>query len=112
LSGAAKQLSGTRPGIICAHMLDLTPAQLLELHDSPKTSSRPTALHAIMGKLLGSKNREHVHTIRFSTPGLLQKDERVDGNIRKRESCEIGPSFTFTNNAHPLASDLRMKIFY
>jgi hypothetical protein len=93
LSEAAKQLSGTRPGIIYAHLLDLTPAELLDLHQEPKTS-RPTAFQLMMAKLFTSEKRRHVHTTRFSTPGVLWRDDRIDGNIRKQESTEIGSSFT------------------
>jgi hypothetical protein len=87
LSAAAKQLSRTRPGIIYAHLLDLTPAELLDLH-APKTLTR---FHKIMKEFFESDNRRHVHTTRFSTPGVVRRNDQIDGNIRKRESSEVGP---------------------
>jgi hypothetical protein len=111
LSEAATQLPTDRPGVICAHLLDLSPEQLVDLSEAPLKSERPTGFHLMMGKYFSSDRRDHVYAVKFSTPGAIHRNAEISGNILHRYFGEGGPSFVLSNNAHPMAKDLRMAVF-
>lgn len=111
LKAAADQLSGDRPGFICGHFLDMAPDDLLEISEAPKTTHKPTGLHLMMRAFFANVQRSHVHTVKFSTPGILRRSRYVDGDILKLQSGEQGPAFVLTNNAHPLVDNDRLRVF-
>jgi hypothetical protein len=111
LKSAADQLSGGRPGFICGHFLDMAPDDLLEISEAPKTTNKPTGLHIMMTAFFRNVQRSHVHTVKFSTPGILRTSRYVDGDMLKVQSGEQGPAFVLTNKAHPLADDDRLRVF-
>jgi hypothetical protein len=111
LKSAAEQLSGTRPGVICGQLLDVTPGDLVEIADRPRTTGKTTGLHSMMAKFFDSERRTHVHTVKLTTPGVVRCDSRVNGTLLTRTSAEQSPSFVMTNKAHPLVNDSRLRLF-
>lgn len=111
LSEGAKQLSGSRPGILCAQLIDMTPGEFSSLTQIPVGSLPGNAFQKMIGDFLRSENRKHVHSIRLSTLGNIAVSESVRGNILDRGFRERGPAYKATNPEHPLADDPRIRVF-
>jgi hypothetical protein len=108
LKRGATQFSGERPAFLCAHFLDLTPSQILNLH-AAQESGRPSGLNLIATRLFNG-NRPFLHTVQFTAPGLRRETQTILGNVRRRHIMESGPSYIFVNHRHPLAADSAQQL--
>jgi hypothetical protein len=66
---ASKQLSGTRPGIICVQLRDMTSTQLHDIAAKPSQSGKPSAVQLMTAKFFDGGARNHVHTLAYIAPG-------------------------------------------
>jgi len=107
LKEGATQFSGDRPAILCAHMLDVSPEQLVELDQDPN----PSNLDRIATRLRRADNRKYLHTITFSAPGAIQYRREQSGRIVRNHRREIGPMYAIPNLDHPLYREKRLQIF-
>jgi hypothetical protein len=101
---ADRQLSRTRPGIVWGHVLDLKPHELRELTVATKNATTPTPLGQRLNNFFASDDRRHVHSLRMSTTGSVER-------IGPHSKLERGPVSIWWNALHPLASDPRMRSF-
>ena len=107
LKKGARQFSGGRPAILCAHMLDMSASQLLELEKAPT----PSNLDKIATDLLRAPHRGFLHTVTFSVPGIVQYRREREGRIVRNHRREMGPIYTVQSPDHPLKDDRRLQIF-
>jgi hypothetical protein len=108
LKRGATQFSGERPAFLCAHMLDMRPGEILELH-AEQERGRPTGFNYIATRLF--KDRAYIHTLLFSTPGIPRKSQTIEGNLRRRHYMESGLVFNFSNPGNPFANEQGLKFF-
>lgn len=117
LKDASKQMSGTKPGVICVQFRNLTSRQLREFAESPTQSGKPTGLQLMTAKFFDSNERAHVHTLAYTAPGefLSCRFQRQDTNttdiIRTTVTSEDAASYVFTNKKHSLVNDPRYRVF-
>ena len=109
LKNGGTQFSGARPAILCAHLLDMRPAEILSLHAEQEKGNH-SGLNLIATRLF-SGNRSFLHTLQFTSPGLPRKAQRIEGHSRHRHYMESGPAFVFVNPRHPRASDPAFSVF-
>lgn len=109
LKRGTKQFSGTRPALLCAHMLDMRPTELVDLH-AAQERGEPTGFNFIATRLFQG-DRPHLHTLLFTTPGLPRTFQTIEGNTRRRHYMESGLTFQFTNNKHPQSSLDDLNLF-
>lgn len=107
LKKGTKQLSGKRPGIIRAHLLDTTSAELLSLHRSQE-AGQPSLLNAIVTRLFSDK-RPHLFGVSFSAPGAVFAQQRDVGRARHTITREESPSYSFPNEKHQLATNQTLR---
>jgi hypothetical protein len=107
LKRGSGQFSGSRPSLLCAHFLDMTPAQLLSLH-SAQERGEPSALNLIATRLFRG-NRPFLYGVQYSVPGSLLEARTTTPTILRRHFRENGPSYAFANHQHPVASDPRYQ---
>lgn len=109
LKNGSKQFSGGRPGILCAHFLELTPKELVSLH-SAQEMGKPSNINRIATRLFRD-TRPFLHTVSFTVPGRLRETKNIKGNVRQREFAEDGLAYSFANPKHPSANDPDLKLF-
>lgn len=101
---AAKQFSGSRPGVLVAQIHDLTNEQLQELAGSDSLDRlQAPRLQVMTSDLLQSDSRKHVHSVIYRGTPALQSDQ---GTVSSR-----GVSYFMRNEFHPLARDPRFTAF-
>lgn len=105
-----KQLSGTRPAVVCVKFLDITQADLLDIVEQDK-SDEPSALKLATSYLLGREDWATVHTLAYLTPVNPTASRRFDGQTVTRSVQERGHTYTFANPNCTLAADRRFSIF-
>jgi hypothetical protein len=107
LRHAAKgQFSGTRPGILTAHIHALSGAQLISLANLQETDPlNPTGLRVMTSNFLASDNRTHIHTVAYRARGELFV-EQESGSL-----TEQGISFFIENPRNPAAGNEVCRIF-
>jgi hypothetical protein len=98
-AGMVDQLTGTRPGIVHAHLLDITRPQLESLQ------AAGSALDAIANRLMNRSEKRPLGVMYSATSQAISRDDRGDG---VRLSLP-GLSYSFVDPAHPLAEDPRVK---
>jgi hypothetical protein len=111
LKDGSKQLSGTRPGIVCAHMIDMTGEEIVRLSEPSTTPGMQTEFERIMRRFFGDPRRNHVYAARFSAPGQVEEEEEILGDFRTNSYRESGKVFRLKNASHPLFADKRMEAF-
>lgn len=103
---ARDQLSGNRPGILCCELADLTEDQLRGLWND---QDEGTGLQFMVSGLIA--RRPQIHTVAFTTPGTVRIQKSTLEITRLTSIQEIGPAYSFRNQAHPLVDDPRYKVF-
>lgn len=111
LSEAARQLSGNRPGIVWAHMRDMTPDSLKELIKPADTPGHVTEFQRLVMQFFESNGREHIFALRLSTPGSVRESQEVLGSLLTRSYQASGAYWQMRNPKHPLLADRRMSVF-
>jgi hypothetical protein len=105
LKDAAKgQFSRRRPAVLAVQFLELEAEDMLELarqdsHDPAKAR----ALQRATSLFFESPGRAHMHTVVYRSHGTLTS---TGLDVQER-----GPTYTFTNPAHPYAEDPRCRPF-
>ena len=104
------QLSGTRPGLMCVHLEDVTESDLVDLaRGEGDEADAATGLQAMTTAVL--LKRPHVHTIAFTAIGEIESGKQTFENRTEEYAQGKGPAYFFRNPNHPLAADPRLKIF-
>lgn len=111
LKSAANQLSTSRPGIICMQFQHMPPEDLLEVAREPERTQTPSGLQLVMARFCESPKREHVHSVKFTAPGIISRKQWVSGVKLHTTTMEQSPSYVFTNNGNPMARDQRLAVF-
>jgi hypothetical protein len=109
LKDGTRQFSGNRPAILCGHLLDLSPEQILELYRAQQRGERSGINHIATRLFKG--NRPFLHSIYFTSPGSLQRHEEIRGDVLRNNVRESGLSFAFMNPDHPAASNKSLQFF-
>jgi hypothetical protein len=109
LKRGARQFSGSRPGILCAHFLDLTPDQIMNLYRAQK-QGEPSGLNLMATRLFKEK-RPFLYSVHYSSPGPLSDKQEKRGNILRHHVRESGLSYTFVNPNHPDAATKALEFF-
>lgn len=107
LRHAAKgQFTGTRPGILTAHIHALSGAQMISLADLQETDlQNPTGLRVMTSNFLANDSRMHIHTVAYRARGELSL-EQVSGSV-----TENGISYFIENPLNPVAGNEAYRIF-
>jgi hypothetical protein len=114
---ASKQLSGTRPGIICVQFRNVTSTQLREIAAAPTQSGKPTGIQLMTAKFFDGGARNHVHTLAYIAPGSFVRnvsqrpDLQTPGIIQDTTVSEDAISYLFVNKNHPKFADRRYHAF-
>jgi hypothetical protein len=114
---ASRQLSGTKPGIICVQFRSLTSRQLREVAENPSQSGKPTGIQLMTAKFFDSDARAHVHTLAYVAPGefVRRRSQTLDTHstdmIRTTAISEDAESYVFSNKKHPHVNDQRYRAF-
>jgi hypothetical protein len=115
LTEAARQLSGSRPGVICVQFRNMTSAELLDLAEHPEQSGEPTGIQLMTAKFYDDSTHDHVHTIAYVAPGAFVRHQSLtfdtQGAMRTTRFSEDASSYVFTNKSHPDLNDPRYGIF-
>jgi hypothetical protein len=115
LTEAARQLSGSRPGVICVQFRNMTSAELRDLAGNPAQSGEPTGIQLMTAKFYDSLAHDHVHTIAYVAPGTFVRHQSLtldsQGVMRTTRFSEDASSYVFTNKSHPDLNDRRYDIF-
>jgi hypothetical protein len=106
---AKRQLTGTRPGLICVRFSDITEDELLELAEGDKAGGA-SSLQRATSMLLNRPDWRNVHTLAYVVPGHLNASTSENEHIRTQTLQGTGPSYSFTNPHHQLASDPGLRI--
>jgi hypothetical protein len=80
LKAAARQLTGLRSGLICAHLADITTAEMHEIAGQPNLTGEPSGLQAMMGKFFDSDQRNHVHSVAYLSSGDVIREQFLTGD--------------------------------
>jgi hypothetical protein len=113
---ASSQFSGVRPGFICMQLRNTTNAQLLDIAEAPKRTSRPTGVQLMTSKFLGSVSRSHVHAIAYTAPGsFVAGTSRILRDtagyvVRNTSISEDAGAYTFYNPNSCRADDLELRL--
>jgi len=111
LKEGARQLSRTRPGVLCVQFLTLTGAQLRDVADTPSQTGQPSGLQAMTAKFFDSPGRDHVHSVAYTAAGtFVRRSYRADDRVVK-DIGENAPAYFFTNKRHPNADDPNYGLF-
>jgi hypothetical protein len=112
---ASKQLSGTKPGVICVQLRHLPSDQLREIAASSTQSRKLNGMESITARLFDSEARNHVHTLAYVAPGSFKRtvSHRLDsfGLIRDTTISEDAISYAFKNKRHLKFCDPRYRVF-
>jgi hypothetical protein len=108
LKKGCEQFSGSRPAILCAHVLDLTTDELVSLHTAQE-SGQPSYLNRMATRLLKG-NRPLLHAVKFSAPGMARTTRVTEGGVAQLHVRESGASFSFANKDQPFADDPDMRL--
>jgi len=98
---ASSQLTGSRPGILCARFEGLTADELIEI---AQAGDPPSALRIGVHNLWQSSAMESVSRVEFM----------ADGKVEQRASgawSRVGASYVFDNPKSPLKDDARLQLF-
>ena len=95
---ARHQFTGTVPGMLCCHLVDLTAAQLISLGNEDKGD---IGLDYMTSYLI--HRRPQLLSVTYTAPGNLFFD-----HFSYHES---GPAYTIKNSEHRFADDERYSIF-
>jgi hypothetical protein len=114
---ASKQLSGTKPGVICVEFRNLTSTQLREIAAAPAQSGEPTGIQLMNAQFFKGGARNHVHTLAYVAPGSFVRsvshrpDLQTPGIIQDTTVSEDAISYFFENKNHPNFADRRYRAF-
>jgi hypothetical protein len=115
LREASRQLSGSRPGVICVQFRNMTSVELRDLAANPARSGEPTGIQLMTAKFFDSGARDHVHTVAYVAPGSFHRHQSLtldaQGMTRTTRYSEDAASYVFTNKTHPNVNDARYKVF-
>jgi hypothetical protein len=109
---AEKQMSKTLPGAFIARFTGIDNSEVAELVQSGP-SGEITMFQAKLAEFFKDERHKHVHQIACrGRDGVVeyQGSSRI-GALVNSSYREVGTVATFTNRAHPLADDPRMKLF-
>jgi len=98
---ASDQLTGSRPGILCAKLEGLTADELVEIAE---VGDPPTALRIGVHNLWQSSAMESVSHVAFM----------ADGTVAQRASgawSQVGASYVFDNPNSVFRNDTRLRLF-
>jgi hypothetical protein len=111
---ASKQLSRTRPGIICVQ-LHVTSTQLREIAANSPQVGKPSGIQLMTAKFFDSHERNHVHTVAYTAPGNFVQRQTLNldtqGIIKTTKIGEDAVSYFFINKGHQKVSDPRYEVF-
>ena len=107
---AKRQLTGTRPGIICVMLTDLKEAELAMIARQD-ASGHPSALQVATSQLLDREDWRHLHTVTYMSRGTLVSSQSTCNNTSTQSARASGPSYSFTNPHHELAQDEQLTLF-
>jgi hypothetical protein len=114
---ASKQLSGTKPGIICVQFRNMTSTQLRGIAAAPTQSGKPNGVQLMTAKFFHGGARDHVHTLAYVAPGSFvrsvsrRQDVDTPGIIQDTTISEDAISYFFENKNHPKFADRRYHAF-
>ena len=115
LTEAARQLSGSRPGVICVQFRNMTSVELRDLAAHPEQSGEASGIQLMTGKFYDNSAHDHVHTIAYVAPGAFVRHQSLtfdtQGAMRTTRFSEDASSYVFTNKKHPDLNDPRYGIF-
>ena len=98
LKAAAEQFSRQRPALLVVQFLDLEADAMTELaHHDSNDPAKASALQRATSLFLLSPERSHILTVVYRSHGTL--------TIGGMGIQEQGPTYRFTNSAHPKAAD-------
>ena len=100
---ASRQLTLSRPGLICARFEDLTAAQLNSIADDAQRGQR-NRLERIATDLFQSDERKHLASVAFLTQGEVAA-------INSSAISKSGPAYVFYNTNGAWGSDPRLRWF-
>lgn len=104
------QLTGSRPGLMCVHLEDVSGTDLIDLANSEGSDpSNGTGLQAMATTVL--LKRPQVHTVAFTAAGDIKFGSQVFENRVEKHRQEKGSAYSFPNPNHPLADDPLYKVF-
>lgn len=114
LKEAARQLSGSRPGVICVQFKNMTTGELRDLAASP-AQSEPTGIQLMTAKFFDSAASDHVHTVAYIAPGRSVRHRSLtldtQGIIQTTRFSEDAASYVFKNKKHTDIYDPRYSVF-
>lgn len=115
LKEAARQLSGSRPGVICVQFKNMTTGELRDLAASPAQSGKPTGIQLMTAKFFDSAASDHVHTVAYIAPGRSVRHRSLtldtQGIIQTTRFSEDAASYVFKNKKHTDIYDPRYSVF-
>lgn len=111
LKEGARQLSRSRPGMLCIQFRNMTSVGLRDVAGAPQETGKPTAIQLMTHAFFDSGNRNHVHTVAYIAPGDFVKRSYRLGDRQITEIGEDAASYVFTNKRHPAETDPRYRVF-
>jgi hypothetical protein len=99
---ANRQLTRTRPALLCAHFADLDAEQLKDIAAMPPEQNPIN--HGVSHLL---ERRPFLHTVALTATGVVTPERNANGRL-----VAVGlrdASFTFVNHLHPLANDPNLR---
>ncbi len=105
-----RQLTGSRPGLICVRFVDITEDQLLEIAQYDKDEGA-SSLRRMTSNLFDREDWRQVHTVSYFAPGHATYFSSQSGETTTTHTRESGSAYVFVNEDHELAADSRLRIF-
>jgi hypothetical protein len=99
---ASRQLTGTRPGIVCVKLEGLTADELVEM--GSENDRRPSPLRIRINRLMQSTALDHVAWVAFVADGDIET--RSNGAFSRMTS-----SYSFWNPRSPFKGDNMLQLF-
>jgi hypothetical protein len=99
---ASRQLTGTRPGIVCVKLEGLTADELVEI--GSENDRRPSPLRIRINRLMQSTALDHMAWVAFVADGDIET--RSNGAFSRMTS-----SYSFWNPRSPFKGDNRLQLF-
>ena len=103
---ARKQLSVTKPGILCCELVELREEELEEL---ARLEDRPNDFQLMVSNVI--MRRPQLVSLSFTTSGRLSYGQQRLGQFEVSSFSEVGKTYTMINIHHELANDERLRMF-
>ncbi len=107
LKSGSQQLSGSRPGVLCAQLQDVRGDQLADM-----AQLRGNGLQLAATRLFENEERAHLHSVVFFAPGSTRPVAEVrEGQAVGRSFVDHNLCYVFRNNRNPSVDDDRLLVF-